>query len=158
MLLFYSHQVEHIHKNVYYMLLSKKFHVPWELCKWHKMFLLCNKRRKSESLMSVRNYLETESLVNKRCFRAVFRQLCILSNTPVQVRLNQHNRPSTLLLTVSDLRHWALAQKTHCESLFFAQLPGDVHVPGEVRSSQEFWKVKSASLLQLGSRRWRSAP
>lgn len=46
---------------------------------------------------------------------------------------------------------------THCESLLFAQLAGDMHVPGEVRSSQEFWKVKSASLLQLGSRRWHSA-
>jgi hypothetical protein len=96
---------------VYYMLLSKKFHVPWELCKWHKMFLLCNKRRKSASPMSVRNYLETEFIVNKGCCRAVFRQLCILSSTPLQVRLNQRNRPSTLLLSVSHLRHWVLAQK-----------------------------------------------
>lgn len=111
MLLFYSHQVEHIHKNVYYMLLSKKFHVPWELCKWHQMFLLCNERRRPASPMSVRIYLEAEFIVNQGCCRAVFRQLCILSNTPLQVRLNQRHRPSTLLLTVLHLRHWVLAQK-----------------------------------------------
>lgn len=70
MSLFYSHQVEHIHKNVYYMLLSKKFHVPWELCKWHKMFLLCNKRRNSAFPMSVRKYFENEFIVNRRTLQS----------------------------------------------------------------------------------------
>lgn len=93
------------------------------------MFLLCNKRRKSAFPLSVRKYLENEFIVNRMMLQSSLKQLYILSNTLVQVKLNPNHSPSTLLLTLTGPRAPSAGMETSvcCEACYLLTSRGCGH-------------------------------